>query len=535
MGHIDASHVSYHLPDGRRLLDEISFQLGEGAKGVLVGPNGAGKSTLLRIVAGAVQPDGGAVAVSGEIGVMRQFVGGETEGSSANQTVRDLLVSVAPRPIREAVTALDAAERDMRQRDDEAAQMRYAHAINFYADAGGYEMEVTWDGCATAALGLGYDQVCDRKVGDLSGGEQKRLVLEALLGGPEEVLLLDEPDNYLDVPTKQWLENRLRGSTKTVLMVSHDRHLIAAVADKIITVEQGQVWVHGGGYAGYGQARRLRNERLDEVRRRWDEEHAKLKRLASAMRHKASYNSAMAPSYQAARSRLRRFEEAGAPEIAPKEQTVKVRLRGGRTGKRVLVCEGLQLAGLVAPFDLEVRYGERVALLGGNGTGKSHLLRLLAGEEIAHTGSYRFGSRVTVGHFSQVHARSDLHGRSLVEIAMGEGACARDEAMSALSRYELAVVGDHRFEAVSGGQQARLQILLLELSGATLLLLDEPTDNLDLASAEALQIGLSEYTGTVLCVTHDRWFAADFDRFLVLNSGGEMCEVSAPVWDSNSP
>jgi ATPase subunit of ABC transporter with duplicated ATPase domains len=344
-------------------------------------------------------------------------------------------------------------------------------------------------------------------------------------------LLLDEPDNYLDVPGKIWLEQQLSAASKTVLLVSHDRELLAACAQRIITVEDRHVWVHGGGFGGYAQARKDRNERLDELRRRWDEEHEKLRQLMLMYKQKASYNDAMASRYQAAVTRLRKFEEAGPPELAPKDQNVKIRLRGSRTGKRAVICEGLELTGLMRPFDMEVWFGERVAVLGSNGSGKSHFLRLLAGDPVAHEGVARLGARVQPGMFAQTHARPDLAGRTPLEILMTEHALLINEAMSALARYELQVCARQPFETLSGGQQARLQILLLELSGATLLLLDEPTDNLDLASAEALQQGLETYSGTVLAVTHDRWFARTFDRFLVFGADGGVYESAGPVWD----
>jgi ATPase subunit of ABC transporter with duplicated ATPase domains len=210
-----------------------------------------------------------------------------------------------------------------------------------------------------------------------------------------------------------------------------------------------------------------------------------------------------------------------------------MRLRGGRTGKRAVICEALELTGLMRAFDTEIWYGERVAVLGSNGSGKSHFLRLLAEGDtpsVPHTGVARLGARVVPGHFAQTHARPELHGRTPAELVMSLHALTLNEAMAALARYELAPARGQPFETLSGGQQARLQILLLELSGATLLLLDEPTDNLDLASAEALQQGLASFSGTVLAVTHDRWFAADFDRFLVFGAEGSVYESPAPVW-----
>jgi len=527
VGHIEVAHVDYYLPDGRMLLSDASFRVGQGAVVALVGPNGAGKSTLARLITGELEPEVGTITTSGGVGVMPQFVGSVRD----DRTVRDLLVSVARKGIRDAAKAVDDAELAIMERDDEKAQMAYAQALSDWGDAGGYEAETIWDMCTMAALGLPYEKAQFRTVKTLSGGEQKRLVLEALLRGPDEVLLLDEPDNYLDVPGKIWLEQQLAATQKTVLLVSHDRELLAACAERIITVEDRHVWVHGGGFASYAEARRDRNDRLDELRRRWDEEHEKLKELVRMYRQKASYNSDMASRLQAAVTRLAKFEEAGPPELAPRDQNVKIRLRGGRTGKRAVICEGLELTGLMRPFDLEVWYAERVAVLGSNGSGKSHFLRLLAGEEVAHQGVARLGARVVPGMFAQTHARPDLAARTPLEILMTEHAMLINEAMSALARYELQVCARQPFGTLSGGQQARLQILLLELAGSTLLLLDEPTDNLDLASAEALQQGLESYSGTVLAVTHDRWFARSFDRFLVFGADGGVYESAAPVWD----
>ena len=527
MGHIEVAHVTHTLPDGRVLLDDVSFRVGDGMIAALVGPNGAGKTTLMRLAAGDLTPQSGSVSSSGGIGVMRQFIGGIRDDS----TVRDLLLSVSAPRVREAAAQLDAAEIVMMERDDERAQLRYAAALAVWGDAGGYQAEVHWDSCCVAALGVPYDRCRWRETATLSGGEQKRLVLESLLRDRTEVLLLDEPDNYLDVPGKLWLEEQLAATPKTVLLVSHDRELLANCAKRIITVEDRNVWVHGGGFATYAQARRDRNDRLDELRRRWDEEHEKLKQLVRMYRQKASYNSDMASRLQAAVTRLRKFEDAGPPELAPREQNVRMRLRGGRTGKRAVICENLELTGLMHPFDLEVWYGERVAVLGSNGSGKSHFLRLLAGEQVQHTGVARLGARVVPGLFAQTHARPDLAGRTAREILMTSHAMLPNEAMSALARYELQASAQQPFETMSGGQQARLQILLLELAGSTLLLLDEPTDNLDLASAEALQEGLESYSGTVLAASHDRWFARSFDRFVVFGADGDVYEAPEPVWD----
>ena len=552
MGHVDVNQVSFDLPDGRPLLREVSLRVGEGARIALVGPNGSGKTTLSRIISGDLAAHSGAVTRSGGLGVMRQFIGSVRDDS----TVRDLLLSVASDKIRAAAAEIDRTELAIMEHDTERDQLAYAQALVDWGDAGGYEAETLWDTCTVAALGVPYERAQWRPVTTLSGGEQKRVVLEALLRGPEEVLLLDEPDNYLDVPGKRWLEDALIASPKTVLFISHDRELLARVATRVATLEPGAagstLWVHPGPFGTYAAAREDRNSRLEELRRRWDEEHIKLKALVVMYRQKAAYNSDMAPKLQAAETRLRRFVEAGPPEAVPVTQRLRMRLTGGRTAKRAIVCERLELTGLMQPFDSEIWFGERLAVLGSNGSGKSHFLRLLAcggsdpdvehqpvgetrPEPVRHTGSARLGARVRPGWFAQTHHQPALLGRTLAEILHrgdehrdGRG---REEAAKVLDRYGLAKAAEQTFESLSGGQQARFQILLLELSGATMLLLDEPTDNLDLDSAEALEAALDAFEGTVVAVTHDRWFARGFDRFLVFRADGRVIESVDPVWD----
>jgi ATPase subunit of ABC transporter with duplicated ATPase domains len=551
MGHLDVQHVTYSLPDGRILLLDVSFRVGEGAVTALIGANGAGKSTLMRMIAGDEQPQEGSIARTGGLGVMRQFVGHMTDG-----TVRDLLLTVAPPAIAQTAARIDATEIAMMDDDSEKNQMAYAQAIADWADVGGYDIEVLWDVCTMAAIQLPFDQAQYRSAGSLSGGEQKRLVLEALLRGPEEVLLLDEPDNYLDVPGKKWLEDQLNETKKTVLYVSHDRELLANTAKQIVTLELGHagnsVWIHGGGFASHGQARKDRFARLEELRRRWDEEHQKIKDLVQMLKVKAKFNDGLASRYQAAQTRLKKFEEIGPPQEIPIEQNVKMRLKGGRTGKRAVVCEKLSLTGLVEPFDLEIWFGERIGILGANGSGKSHFLRLLAAggtdpelehlpisdvtiDPVAHTGNAKLGARIRPGWFAQTHHHPELMGKTLIEILhRGDehrNGMQQEQSARALDRYGLAGASEQKFESLSGGQQARFQILLLELSGATLLLLDEPTDNLDLESAEALERALDAFEGTVLAVTHDRWFSRTMDRFVVFGGDSTVRESDEPVWD----
>jgi len=531
VGFIEATALGHALPDGRLLFSGATFRVGDGAKTALVGANGTGKTTLLRLIAGDEPVQDGAITRSGGVGVMRQFIGSVRDAS----TVQDFLVRLSAPALQQAWDALQAAELVLMERDDDAAQLDYAHAISDWGDHGGYDAEVLWDTVTVAALGSPFEACKYRELNTLSGGEQKRLALELLLRGRDEVLLLDEPDNYLDVPGKRWLEQRLRETPKTVLFVSHDRELLAQVADRVITVEGHTTWTHGGGFASYHEARGAKHERMAELRRRWEEEHARLKELVRTLQQQAKYYESMAPKYRVMLARLQRFEAAGPPPEPPKDEQVSMRLRGGRTGVRAVICEGLELTGLMRPFDSEIYYGERVAVLGANGAGKSHFIRLLAGEAVRHTGQWRLGARVVPGLFAQTHAHPEWVDRTLVDLLWagepGRSGVERGRAMGALKRYGLQQQGDQTFGTLSGGQQARFQILLLELSGATLLLLDEPTDNLDVLSAEALEEGLESFDGTVLAVTHDRWFARSFDRFLVFGADGQVYESPEPVFD----
>ena len=552
MAHIDVTDIQYFLSDGTQLLGGVTFKVSAGSKTALIGPNGTGKTTLIKIISGDLKADEGAINRSGSMGIMRQFVGQVRDES----TVKDLLLSTAAPELAAAAAKVSACEAKMLVSDDEKVHMRYAEAIIAWGDAGGYELETTWDKVCMAALGIPFDRAEDRLARTLSGGEQKRLVLEALFEGNDELLLLDEPDNYLDVPGKRWLEAMMARSSKTVLFISHDRELLNNAATRIVTLEPGHggatAWIHGGSFGSYVEARKERNERFEELRKRWDEEHSKLKELVIMYKTKAAFRSDMANRYHAAQTRLDRFLEAGPPQAIPLEQNVQMRLKGGRTAKRAVVAEKLELTGLMKPFSNEIWFGDRVGVLGSNGSGKSHFLRLLAAggtdperehlpvsdvelAEVPHEGTVKLGARIRPGYFAQTHTRPDLFGRTLLEILhRGDehrSGMAREAASGALDGYGLAGQAEQKFESLSGGQQARFQILLLQLSGATLLLLDEPTDNLDLHSGEALERAIDSFEGTVLAVTHDRWFARSFDRFLVFGSDGKVYESDTPVWD----
>ena len=528
------NNLTHRVPGGRTLLEEATFRAGSGDHVALVGANGTGKTTLLRLIANDEKVQAGSVHVDGVLAFMRQFVGipGET------LTVRDLMLQLSPAALRAAAGALAEAERAVAAGGGKKAQLRYASALAAWEAAGGYAAEVLWDTCTTIAVHLPFHQVEDRPVATFSGGEQKRLALEVIFRSDATVVLLDEPDNFLDLQGKAWLEEQMNASPKTILYVTHDRALLAATAHRIVTVEGTRVWTHGGGFETYHAARELRLERMDEQHRHYRQEHERLTSLVKEFKRKAAYNSDWASRAEAMEKRLHRYEKENAPPPRPVEQNVRVRVAGGRTGKIAFRARGLALPGLVRPFDAEIHFGERVGILGRNGTGKSHFLKLLAGEDVAHEGTWMLGARVEPGFFSQTHdpsylaARrgdrsSEWSSRPILDLVMETG-LQRTAAMSALKRYELAADAQQPFSLLSGGQQARLQTLTLEIASPTMLLLDEPTDNLDIASAEALEKGLDGYTGSVLAVTHDRWFMRVFDRFLVFREDGVVEEALTP-------
>jgi ATPase subunit of ABC transporter with duplicated ATPase domains len=209
-------------------------------------------------------------------------------------------------------------------------------------------------------------------------------------------------------------------------------------------------------------------------------------------------------------------------------------MRGGDSARRVLDLRSLGITGLVAPFSEEIHFGERVGMIGPNGSGKSELMRTLAGVREPDSGELVVGPRVSRGFFTQLQSRDDLSGEVIIDVVLGRvSGGGVQAAMGALARYGLAEAARRSYDVLSGGEKARLEVLVLELEGHNLLLLDEPTDNLDLASAEALQEGLESYAGTVLAATHDRWFARSFDRFLVFGADGAVYESADPVWDES--
>jgi ATPase subunit of ABC transporter with duplicated ATPase domains len=474
-----------------------------------------GKSTILRILTGEIEADGGEFAIGGSMLYMTQDVG----MSRPNDTLREMLIEVAPKALRDAGRALVAAERALASGDDDG--MGYATALSDWGDRGGYELETRWQASAQRSVKTPVDDFSTRLVSELSGGERKRLVLDLLLTSGADVLLLDEPDNYLDIPTRQWLEEQLRECSSTILMVSHDRTLLERCSTKIVAIEGSGCWVHGGSYATYPEAREKRQELLGDHLKRWQEEERRLFHHMKIMKQRAAQNFKNATKANAAETRWEKFVAAGPPPPPVPDQQIYVRLRGADAARRVARLEGVSIDGLFDPFTEEIYHGERIGLIGPNGTGKTHLLKVLSGEREPETGTIAFGPRTSVGVFTQVNNRPDFLGRECLDIVC-DRISEEERAMKTLARYGLRNNARQKFETLSGGQKARLEILRLEIEGHNVLLLDEPTDNLDIESSEALEKALDGFEGTVIAVSHDRTFLAQFDRFVMITDSGDV-------------
>ena len=518
MSSISVSELAYSPPGAEQLFFDVSFGVAPGEHAAIVGPNGVGKSTILKILTGQYEADDGEFSIGGNFLQMTQDVG----MSKPDDALRDMLIEVAPTALREAGKKLFAAEKAMMTGEDDG--MAYAEALGDWGDLGGYELETQWAAAAQRSVKTPVTDFATRLVGQLSGGERKRLVLDLLLNSGADVLFLDEPDNYLDIPTRGWLEEQIRACKSTILMVSHDRTLLERVATKIIAVEGSGAWVHGGSYATWPEARQKRQELLGDDLKRWNDEERRLFHHMKIMKQRAAQNFKNATKANGAETRWEKFVKAGPPPPPAPDQQIYVRFTGADSARRVIKFEQVAVDDLFQPFSDEIHFGERVGLIGPNGTGKTHLLNALNGKTNGLIGNITFGPRTSVGMFNQVNDRPEFQGRQCVDIVRDK-LIDEQKSMGALARYGLRNNAKQEFQTLSGGQKARLEILGLELAGHNVLLLDEPTDNLDIESSEALEMALEGFEGTVLAVSHDRTFLTRFSRFIMITDDGEVYEL----------
>jgi len=513
---IDIQSVSFTYPDGTAPIEDVTFKVPTGSVTALVGPNGVGKTTMLEIVAGDLAADEGTVRSDTEISYMRQNPGFD---NLAGSTVLDALALSLPGSLQQVHAELQALYTDA----GEGSGMELAHHLDLWQSLGGYDAEAQWDQATQAVLGQGLAEASPRKLSELSGGERKAIILRSYLASSVQTLILDEPDNFLDLYSKAWLAAELKSTSKTVLLVSHDRTLLSDAIDRIVSLEHNGVWTHGANYRTFPTARVERTARLAKDLEAWKSEERRLYRYYKLLKQRASASEAMASRADAAQSRWERFKDAGPPPLPPPQREITTRFEGSRTGKEAVRLTAFEVDGLVGEFSVTVYNEDRVALLGENGVGKSTFLKALLTARSADDARLRFGPTARIGYFSQDNTIAS-DGASLLDVVLPSFRNEND-ARSALGRYRLGEHVRHRLDELSGGQKARVQLLLLERERPNVLLLDEPTDNLDLESILVIEEALVDLDATLLAITHDAMFTRVFNRFLLFDGDGVVAEA----------
>ena len=480
------------------LFKDITFTVAAGERWGIVGRNGTGKTTLFRLLTGEMQPTRGQITRQPGVRVSlleqhREFAGAATVWEVAAGQFSELLAL-------EKSLAEQAA--NLERNSSEVALNRYGRDLERFEREGGYTIAPRVD---AVLHGLGFDPAESRTkpVDRLSGGERGRLGLARQLVSPADVLLLDEPTNHLDLETTRWLEEYLRSTTATVLLVSHDRAFLAAVVDHVLHFEGDSATPYAGGYQSFVEQRTLR--RLTQ-QRQYEQQQKKIATEHDYIaRNLAGQNSKQA---KGRRKRLDRLPRLSAP--IGDEATMAVRFEPAeRGGDRVAIAEhatvGVADRVLVRDFTSTLIRGDALGLIGPNGAGKSTLIKSLLGEHPKIHGELRVGGGVTVGYYRQDLAQVPLDKTLYDVISDLRPTWDRRLVQGHLGRFGFS--GDEvqrRADTLSGGERARVALAMLMLSGANLLILDEPTNHLDVESIEALEDAIDQYDGTVLIVSHDR-------------------------------
>lgn len=484
----------------RTLFSDVGFELRRGEKAGLVGANGTGKTTLMRCLLGHETPDSGVISLyPGEtIGYVEQD-GGRQDGTLYQElrtAYRDLLAAQDEMRRLEEIIAAKPAGDALQQ-----AMKQYGSVIEVFERGGGYELE---NRLRRVAFGLGFSEDdLSRPVASFSGGQKTRIALVRALIRQPDFLFLDEPTNHLDIGMVEWLEEFLLNYPGGVLLISHDRYFLDKVAGRMFELENTKLTVYKGGYSEYLIQK---NERLAALESSYEKQQEYIvKTQAYIDRYRAGIKSKQARGRQ---SQLNRLERIAAPVTAATLQfafpDIAECAERVAEGEALTACYGDRL--VFEKLSFLIRRGERVALVGPNGAGKSTLLKLLTGNVSPVKGRIKLGSRVKIGYFDQEHQDLTLSQTVLDEV-MNSFAFSSERARSVLGAFLFS--GDDVFRTVrqlSGGEKARLALLKLMLSGANFLVLDEPTNHLDIPSREAVEDALLAFPGTVLTVSHDRYF-----------------------------
>ena len=490
----------------KSVLKDISLTLQQGARMGLIGVNGSGKSTLFRLIAGQMEPDEGTISLmrGTRVGMLTQ----EADIQS-DLTVREELSRVFE-PVREMERRLRALEEEMAQKHADEAELdrlsrEYARLTDRFEDAGGYEWPSRIQG-VLAGLGFAKGRE-DQPASVLSGGEKTRLCLARLLLTQPDLLMLDEPTNHLDLSSIQWLEDTLKKYRGTVLIISHDRYFMNSVCDCMAEISMRRLVQYEGNYDQFTVKRQADIERQI---REYKLQQAEIARQQAIIQRYRMYN--REKSIRAAESREKRLEKMERLERPVDEQHVRFSFEARRrTGEDVLKVRGLAKSfegrSLFENFDLHLRAGDRVAIIGPNGVGKSTLLNIIARKLKADAGEVEFGANVDLGYYEQHQTGLDPEKDVLNELWDAFPRLDLDRVRSVLALFLF--TGDDVYKKISmlsGGEKGRVSLCKLMLKRDNLLLLDEPTNHLDMDSREVLEGALEDFDGTILTVSHDRYF-----------------------------
>jgi len=494
--------VKYHGGD-LKVLSGATLAVEAGEKIGLVGRNGAGKTTLLNVISGNAQPDSGSVERVGgaKVGMTSQNL---YAGERGKLSVEEEIISAFSGLI-EREKQLGELETRLSDNPSDALLERYGRMQSEFERDGGYGYRAR---AASALSGLGFSpEQWKRPVGSFSGGEQSRVALARLLLEEPALVLLDEPTNHLDLRAIEWLENFVKNAKSAILVVSHDRYFLDAVAGSIVELESGKLVRYPGNYSKYTTEKRSRDEQLARKAKANAERREQLERFVEKNRAKAS----KATQAKSKQKLLDRMEKVEAPRNGSKNIRLDLGGETSRAGRVVLEIEGARYGydgggPLLEDLDLVIERGERIALLGPNGTGKSTIMRLATGEISPQKGIVRPGHNVTIAYQDQQLARLD-DTKTVLQETMDATGFDAPEARELLGSFLFS--GEDVFKQVgtlSGGEKNRLSLAEIVVSGANLLLLDEPTNNLDIPAREALESALLGYRGTIFFISHDRYF-----------------------------
>ena len=512
---ISVKNVKKFFVIGENLLEDLSFDIQEGERVAILGRNGCGKTTLFKILTGEMDYDGGEVYVNPnkKLGLISQI-----PHFPAGYTVEDVL--------RSAFTELTSAKRKMEALEQAMAQgataeqlREYDALVNRFQSGGGYDMDVDVDKICNG-LGITAAQR-PQEFDSLSGGEKTRINLARLLLEKTDILLLDEPTNHLDLSSVEWLESYIKSFKGTVLIISHDRYFIDQVAQRVIEITDGHAEFYTGNYSFYMEEKQAR---FDLQLKQYEQEQAKLKQLGYTVERMKGWGINNRTLYRRAMSIQHRMERIQKTQRPKTEKTMKASFgekdfSGDVVFKMKNVSKSYGDRVLFSDVNLNVEGGERIALLGDNGTGKSTFLKCLLGEEDCG-GRIQFGPTVKWGYLPQI-IRFDHPERSLYDTMLYEKNLTPQMARDRLGAFLFQ--GEDVFKTVgtlSGGEQSRLRLCMLMDEKINLLILDEPTNHLDIASREWVEAAIEEFEGVLLFVSHDRYFIEKFaERIWLLENG----------------